>query len=121
MAAVLSAASLSVPGPTTTHGSRRRTAGPANGLRTEGGDLIIGRRGSFLKGFLGLHPGLNRVFREQPPPPNSNAPGQVLSPGELVADGSGLETQRVGELLDCVQRPHYGISDSGLGPQSLPR
>jgi len=94
MAAVLSAVSLSVPGPTSRRGNSRRATWPADRLRTVDGGLLIGRRVG-LTGFLSLQPGLHRVFGEEPPAPDSNAPGQVLSPGELVADGSGLETQRV--------------------------
>ena len=55
-----------------------------------------------MTGFLSLQPGLDRVLGEEPPAPDPNAPGHVLSPGELVADSSGLETQRVGELLNRV-------------------
>ena len=120
IAAVRGIPSLSASGSASRRGNSRRTPWPAHRLRT-GGGLIVGRRGSLARAFLSLQPGLHRVFGEETPAPNSNAPWQVLSPGELVANGSGLETQRVGELLDCVQRPHDGLSDSGLGPQSLPR
>jgi hypothetical protein len=37
-----------------------------------------------VTGFLSLQPGLHRIFGEEPPAPNSDALGQVLSPGELV-------------------------------------
>src|SRR5437879_555962 len=93
--------------------SIRRTTWPSNRLRSVGCGLRLARRDG-LTGFLSLQPSLHRVFREEPPASNENAAGHVLSPGELVADGSGPETQGVGELLDCVQRPHDGISGSGL-------
>jgi hypothetical protein len=59
-------------------------------------------RGEDLTSFLSLQPGLHGVLWKQPPASDENAPGQVLSPGELVADSAGLETQRVGELLNRV-------------------
>jgi hypothetical protein len=61
---------------------------------------LIGREG--LTSFLSLQPGLDGILWKQPPASNENAPGHVLSPGELVADGARLETQCVGELLDRV-------------------
>lgn len=102
MAAVLRGASLSAPGPTSRNWSSRRATWPANRLRTDGGGLIIGRLGSVLTALLSLQPGLHRVLGKEPPAPNSNAPGQVLPPGELVTDGPRLQTQCLGELLDCV-------------------
>lgn len=72
-------------------------------------------------GFLSFQPGLDGLFREEPPAAYDNALGQIVSPGQLVADGPRLQAERVGELLDRVQRLHDRISDSGLGPQSLPR
>jgi hypothetical protein len=58
--------------------------------------------GSGLTGFLSLQPGLHGILGEEPPAPDENAPGHVLSPGELVAHCPRLETKGVGELLDRV-------------------
>jgi len=101
MAAVLSAVSLSVPGPTSRRGNSRRATWPADRLRTVDGGLLIGRRVG-LTGFLSLQPGLDRILREEPPAPDKNAPGQILSPAELVADSPRLQAQGVGELLNGV-------------------
>ena len=59
-------------------------------------------RGNGLTGFLISQPGLHRVLRKEPPASNENAPGHVLPAGELVTNGPRLQTQGVGELLDCV-------------------
>jgi hypothetical protein len=50
-------------------------------MRLSGLHQKPGRRGTLLTGFLSLQPGLHRVFGEEPPAPNSNAPGQVPPPG----------------------------------------
>ena len=87
---------------------------------------MVGRRlrlsrGKRLTSFLSLQPGLHGVLGKEPPASDQNAPGHVLSARELVANGPGLQTEGMGELLDRVQRFHDGIFDAGLGPQSLPR
>jgi len=55
-----------------------------------------------LTDFLSLQPGLYCVLGKEPPAPDENAPGHVLSAGELVADSPRLQPQCVGELLNRV-------------------
>ena len=101
MVAPLGVGSFSMSGDTVGRGGLRKTAWSSTKPGTIGCGLhLVGRER--LTSFLSLQPGLHGVLWKQPPASNENAPGHVLSPGELVADGARLQTEGVGELLDRV-------------------
>src|SRR5580700_10893361 len=101
MASALRVPRLSALGSTLGRRSIRGATGSSNRLRRVDRGLHL-VSGDGLTGFLSLQPGLHRVLGEEPPASNENALRHVLSSRELVADGSGLQTQCLGELLNRI-------------------